>query len=108
MEKKYDIYDVAVIGAGISGLVCATYLAKEGKKVILLEQSNQAGGNISGFWRHGFYFDAGIQAIQSMGVFFPILKELGVYDLHKWERVNVRLKTPQAFFSSSFLPLTFF
>ncbi|MFA5854227.1 MAG: NAD(P)/FAD-dependent oxidoreductase [Patescibacteria group bacterium] len=40
-QKKYD---VIVIGGGHNGLVCATYLAKAGKKVLLLERRSMLGG----------------------------------------------------------------
>ena len=92
-ETSSGKYDVIVVGGGISGLICANYLARGGKKVLLLEQSHQAGGCMSGFWRQGFYFDGGDQSFESAGVFFPMLKELGVYDLHRWERADYRVKT---------------
>jgi phytoene dehydrogenase-like protein len=37
-------YDVAIIGAGHNGLVCACYLAEAGLKVIMLEQRAMVGG----------------------------------------------------------------
>lgn len=37
-------YDVVLIGGGHNGLVCATYLAKSGKKVLVLEANEQLGG----------------------------------------------------------------
>ncbi len=37
-------YDVIVIGAGHNGLTCAAYLAKAGKKVLVLEQAAVLGG----------------------------------------------------------------
>ncbi|MCH8172791.1 MAG: NAD(P)/FAD-dependent oxidoreductase, partial [Proteobacteria bacterium] len=37
-------YDVAIIGGGHNGLVCAAYLAKAGKSVIVLEARSVVGG----------------------------------------------------------------
>jgi phytoene dehydrogenase-like protein len=36
-------YDVIIIGAGHNGLVSAAYLARAGKKVLLLERAGAAG-----------------------------------------------------------------
>lgn len=36
--------DTIIIGAGHNGLVCATYLAKAGRKVLVLEANEQVGG----------------------------------------------------------------
>jgi glycine/D-amino acid oxidase-like deaminating enzyme len=37
-------YDVIVIGAGHNGLICGAYLAKAGKKVLILERRHVLGG----------------------------------------------------------------
>src|SRR5438270_8841007 len=39
-----DSFDVAIIGAGHNGLVCAAYLAKAGRKVLVLESRELVGG----------------------------------------------------------------
>ena len=40
-----DRYDIAVIGGGHNGLVTAAYLAKAGRKVVLLERNKTIGGS---------------------------------------------------------------
>ena len=37
-------FDVAIIGGGHNGLVAATYLAKAGKSVVILEANAEVGG----------------------------------------------------------------
>src|SRR5882724_6561383 len=39
-----DKYDIIVIGAGHNGLVAATYLAKAGKHVLMVEANAEIGG----------------------------------------------------------------
>jgi phytoene dehydrogenase-like protein len=60
------MYDVIIIGAGMSGLICACYLARAGMKVIVVEQHNKPGGYCTSFKRQGFTFDA---AAHSLGGF---------------------------------------
>ncbi len=93
------MYDVAVVGAGMAGQVCANYLARFGKKTILLEQNHHGGGNMSGFTRNGFYFDGGDQSFESLGVVFPILQDLGVYDQQEWIKARYRMVSDDFDFS---------
>ena len=41
------IVDVLIIGAGISGLICATELQNSGLQVVLLDKGRRAGGRLS-------------------------------------------------------------
>jgi phytoene dehydrogenase-like protein len=46
--------DVAVIGGGHNGLICAAYLARTGLKVCVLEARHEAGGGLDGLETSGF------------------------------------------------------
>jgi phytoene desaturase len=48
-----------VIGGGISGLATAALLAREGHKVVLVEQHAEVGGRAGSWERDGFRFDTG-------------------------------------------------
>jgi all-trans-retinol 13,14-reductase len=53
-------YDVIIIGAGLGGLTAGAKLAKEGKKVLLIEQHSVPGGCASTFRRGSFTFEVGL------------------------------------------------
>jgi phytoene dehydrogenase-like protein len=55
--------DVIIIGAGISGLTAAVYLHRQGRKVLILESSERAGGRIKTDSKDGFLFDRGFQVL---------------------------------------------
>jgi carotene isomerase len=52
-------FDVIVIGSGIGGLTAAALLCRYGKRVIVCESHNFAGGAAHNFRRQGFEFDSG-------------------------------------------------
>ncbi|XP_054080464.1 all-trans-retinol 13,14-reductase-like [Rissa tridactyla] len=58
--------DAVVIGSGIGGLAAAGTLAKVGKRVLVLEQHDQAGGCCHTFQEHGIEFDVGIHYVGQM------------------------------------------
>ncbi len=62
-NKLNQNYDVVVIGSGLGGLVSAVILAKEGKRVVVLEKNNQFGGNLQTFVRDKTIFDTGVHYI---------------------------------------------
>ena len=51
--------DVLVLGAGFAGLATATYLAKAGHRVRVLERHDTLGGRARKFQAEGFTFDMG-------------------------------------------------
>lgn len=54
---KTDAYDVAIIGGGHNGLICAAYLAKAGLKVAVLERRHETGGGLDTLEFAGFKFN---------------------------------------------------
>lgn len=62
-SKVPENLDAVIIGSGIGGLGLAVLLAKVGKKVLVLEQHNRAGGCCHTFTEKGFEFDVGIHYI---------------------------------------------
>ena len=99
MEPKSD-YPTVVIGAGLGGLVCAAYLAKQGVPVTVVEQHSIPGGYATSFERAGgkFTFEVSLHGT-SINSNAParILNEIGI--LNKIDLVQLpevyRYKTPR-------------
>ncbi|MCK0107674.1 NAD(P)/FAD-dependent oxidoreductase [Flavobacteriaceae bacterium S0825] len=64
LEEKYD---TIIIGSGMGSLTCGAILAKEGQKVLVLEQHYTAGGFTHVFKRKGYEWDVGIHYIGEVG-----------------------------------------
>lgn len=65
-DKIPSKLDAVVIGSGIGGLSTAALLAKTGKRVLVLDQHDQAGGCCHTFVDKGFEFDVGIHYVGEM------------------------------------------
>jgi hypothetical protein len=59
-SKVPENLDTIIIGSGMGGLSVGVLLARAGKKVLVLEQHDQAGGCCHTFHDKGFEFDTGI------------------------------------------------
>ncbi|MBX7148799.1 NAD(P)/FAD-dependent oxidoreductase [bacterium] len=56
-------YDAIMIGSGIGGLSCAALMAREGKKVLIIERHYVAGGYTHTFTRKGYEWDVGVHYV---------------------------------------------
>lgn len=64
--KKESIkgnYDAIVIGSGLGGMSTAAFLAKEGKKVLVIESHYEPGGFTHTFKRKGYEWDVGVHYV---------------------------------------------
>jgi phytoene dehydrogenase-like protein len=100
------MYDAAIIGAGVGGLVCGCYLAKAGMKVLIAEQHDRPGGYCASFKRKGFIFDA---AAHSFGGY----REGGItkrvfHDLEIHNHVSIKRYNPSDIILTSDHKVSFF
>ncbi|MHA2277424.1 MAG: NAD(P)-binding protein, partial [Candidatus Kariarchaeaceae archaeon] len=83
-------YDVIIVGAGLGGLSAGAKLAREGKRVLMVEQHNVVGGCATAFTRQRtMRFEVGLHEMN--GINEPrkqaMLKDLGVWDKVDFIRV---------------------
>jgi prolycopene isomerase len=71
-------YDAIIVGSGMGGLTCATYLARRGLSVLVCEKESRPGGLMTSFKKKGFVFDFTHPPIGSAGLVFHVLDDLGV------------------------------
>ena len=78
-----DKKKVVIIGSGLGGLSCGIILLKNGYDVTVVEQSNQIGGCLQCFKRHGAKFETGMHFIGSAAdgqTMNKLLRYLEIYD----------------------------
>lgn len=75
--------DVAVIGGGLGGLICAVELARQGFGVCVFEQHRIGGGYAHSFVRKGYHFDVSLHYLGGLApgsLTHGLLGSLGVLD----------------------------
>ncbi len=89
-KANRDAYDVIIIGAGISGLVCGCYLAKAGMRVLIAEQHNKPGGYCTSFKRQRFTFDAAANSLGGLkhGILGKVIREHNIDKVCHFLRFN--------------------
>jgi len=60
-------YDIIIIGAGLGGLTAGAKLAREGMKVLVIEQHSQPGGCATTFRRGPFTLEVGLHEMDGPG-----------------------------------------
>ncbi len=76
-------YDAIIIGAGLGGLTAGAKLAKEGMKVLVVEQHSKPGGCATTFQRGDFTFEAGLHEMDGPSpgdMKTRVFSELEVFD----------------------------
>ena len=84
-------YDVAVVGSGIAGMSAAVALAKEGRRVIVIEANDEPGGLMRTYRRDGLIVRTGVNIVGGLGegeILWRYFKYLGVLDRLKPERME--------------------
>jgi len=61
MSDGANLYDVLIVGGGISGLACGFFARKHGLSLAILEESQRPGGKIRTDWVDGFCCEWGPQ-----------------------------------------------
>jgi protoporphyrinogen/coproporphyrinogen III oxidase len=67
-----------IVGAGISGLVCAHALRKAGVDALVIEASGRAGGAIHSQRRDGYLLELGPQSFSGTAPLLALCSELGI------------------------------
>lgn len=78
MNKKSKKVRIAIIGAGVSGLVAANYLESNGYEPEVFEASDRVGGRVKTDYTDGFIFDHGFQVLLTS---YPAAQKYLDYDL---------------------------
>ncbi len=72
-------YDAIVVGAGYSGLISGAILAKNGLKILVVEQADQIGGRLGAVNYNGYWLEWGPSNAKDFEDNFVIITDKGQY-----------------------------
>ncbi|WRH67736.1 MAG: FAD-dependent oxidoreductase [Planktothrix sp. GU0601_MAG3] len=98
------IFDVAVIGAGVSGLTCAQQLGKAGYKVIVLDKSRGVGGRMATRRVSGTLADHGVRYLEPQGELLQQLIQQLTTDEPLENQLQLWINTPYEFKQNQLQP----
>ena len=87
--------DIVVIGSGLGGLQVALTMAKEDRRVLVLERQHQPGGCLQSFSRGKMEFNTGLQCVGGLGegeLLHEAFSFLGLMDM-PWQQLDVECAT---------------
>ncbi|WP_243354389.1 phytoene desaturase family protein [Bacillus litorisediminis] len=86
-----QFFDSIVIGGGLAGLISANYLARQGRKVAVIEKGKELGGRASTTIVHQSHLNLGPHALYIKGGTSQILNELGIHPTGKKPKIYGKL-----------------
>ncbi|MFX0134802.1 MAG: phytoene desaturase family protein [Candidatus Hodarchaeota archaeon] len=89
------MYDVIILGSGIGGLVCASRLARNNKKVLLFEKNYHIGGTSHVFKRNGYLFPMGPLSFSYPELITDLLHKIGIDRKIEFTRNHFQLIAPE-------------
>ena len=115
-----DRVETVIIGAGVSGLACASILEKHKKEYLIVEKTNRVGGRVGSIYENDYIFDVGFQVYNTAykeSSRFLDLKNIDlqlfkpgsiIHDGTKFHMVSDPFRDPKNLFSSLFSSLSSF
>ena len=82
--------DIIVVGSGLAGMACASYLAKNNHSVTVIEKNSTYGGRLQSISKNGYTFDSGPSWYWMPDIFDSFFADFGksTSDFYDLKRIN--------------------